>query len=153
MVSPSDWWFSNNALCGWKVQFGNDSPFRTVSRCGQLLVYRPDFGPSSFVSLSQPVRQVSLQTQRGLAALPASKLNVLKPRFPIRWCQCPRPSGPSCRHLYSVIGACQWGAFLEPIHHKGVPLGSGRHPSSQHGRASANVINTMVKSTLLWLSP
>ena len=91
----------------------------------------PHCEPSSFVSLSQPVRQVSLQTQRGLPALPASKLNVLKPRFPIRWCQCPRPSGPSCRHLYSVIGACQWGAFLEPIPHKGDPLGSGRHPFSR----------------------
>ena len=110
MVSRSDWRFSNNALCGWKHQFRNDSPFRTVCRCGQLLVYLPDFGPSSFVSFSQPVRQVSLQTQRGLAALPA--------RFPIRLCQCPRPLNPFCRHLYSVIGACQWGAFLEPILHK-----------------------------------
>ena len=24
MVFPSDWWFSNSALCGWKDQFGND---------------------------------------------------------------------------------------------------------------------------------
>ena len=53
-----------------------------VSRCGQLLVYLSDFGPSSFVSLSQPFRKVSLQTQRGLTALPASMVNVLNPRFP-----------------------------------------------------------------------
>ena len=84
MGSRSDWWFSNSVLFGWKDQFGNDSPFRTVSRCGQLLVYLLDFGPSSFVFLSQPVRQVYLQTQRGLLALPASKQNVLRPRFPIR---------------------------------------------------------------------
>ena len=70
----------------------------------------------SFISLSQPVRQVSLQTRKGLAAVPASKQNVPNPRFPICWCQCLRPSGPSCRHLYSVIiEACQWGAFPELI--------------------------------------
>ena len=82
MVSHSDWKLSNSALCGWKDQFGNDSPFCTVSRCGQLLTYLVDFGPSSSVSLSQHVLQVSLQTQGGLAALLASKLNDLKPRFP-----------------------------------------------------------------------
>ena len=49
MVSRSDWLFSNSVVCGWKVQFVNDSPFRTVSKCGQLLIYLPGFGPSSFV--------------------------------------------------------------------------------------------------------
>ena len=63
----------------------------------------PGFGPSSFVSLSQPVRQVYFQTGKGLAALPASKLNALKPRLPIRWYQWPRPSGLSCRHLHAAI--------------------------------------------------
>ena len=115
IVSLSDWWFSNRALCGWKVQVWNDSPFWAVSSCGLLLVYLPDFGPSSFVSLPPPVRQVSLQN-------PASKLSGLRPGFPIRWWKCPRPSGPSCRHLYSVIGACQWGALLELILRKGDPL-------------------------------
>ena len=65
------------------------------------LIYLPGFGPSSCVSLFQPVRQVYFQTRKGLAALPASKLNALKPRFPIRWYQWPRPSGLSCRHLHS----------------------------------------------------
>ena len=78
----------------------------------------------------------ALQKQRGLAALLASKLNVLKQRFPIRWCQCPRLSGPSRRHLYSVIGAWQWGDFLEVILHKGNRLGSSRPPFSQHGATS-----------------
>ena len=137
-MSSSDCWFLNSALCGWKDQFGNYSPFRIMSRC-QLLDYFSDFGSSSFGSLSQPVQQVSLQTRRRLALLLTFRLNVLKPRCPIRWCQCLRPSDPSCRHLYSVIGFCQWGAFLEPIVRKGDPLGSGRHPFSQHGQASANV--------------
>ena len=35
-----------------------------------------------------------------LLHMPASKVNVLKPRFPIGWRQCLRPSGPSCRQLY-----------------------------------------------------
>ena len=103
MVLRSDWWFSNSALCGWKDQFGNNSPLHAVSRCGQLLVYLPGFGPSSFVSLSQLVRQVYFQTRKGLAALPASKLHALKPRFPIRWYQWPRPSGLSWRHLHAAI--------------------------------------------------
>ena len=103
MVLRSDWWFSNSALCGWKDRFGNNSPLHAVSRCGQLLVYLPGFGPSSFVSLSQLVRQVYFQTRKGLAALPASKLNALKPRFPIRWYQWPRPSGLSWRHLHAAI--------------------------------------------------
>ena len=60
MVSRSDWKRSNSALCSWKDQFGNDSLFCTVSRCGQLLAYLPDFGPSSSVSLFQLVQQVSL---------------------------------------------------------------------------------------------
>ena len=37
VVSRSDWLFSNSALCGWKDQFGNDRPSRTVSRCGEGL--------------------------------------------------------------------------------------------------------------------
>ena len=78
----------------------------------------------------------ALQKQRGLAALLASKLNVLNQRFPIRWCQCPRLSGPSRRHLYSVIGAWQWGDFLELILHKGNRLGSSRPPFSQHSATS-----------------
>jgi len=82
-----------------------------VSRCGL-----PGSRLSSFISLSQPVRQVSLQTRKGLAVVPASKQNVPNPRFPICWSQCLRPSGSSCRHLYSVIiEACQWGAFPELI--------------------------------------
>ena len=36
-MSRSDWLFSNSDLCGWKDQFGNDSPSRTVSRFGQGL--------------------------------------------------------------------------------------------------------------------
>ena len=36
-MSRSDWLFSNSALCGVKDQLGNDSPSRTVSRCGQGL--------------------------------------------------------------------------------------------------------------------
>ena len=51
IVLCSDRLFSNSVVCGWKVQFVNDSPFRTVSKCGQLLIYLPGFGPSSFVCL------------------------------------------------------------------------------------------------------
>ena len=40
----------------------------SVSRFDQLLAYLLDFGPYSFVSLSQPVRYMSFQTQRDLAA-------------------------------------------------------------------------------------
>ena len=40
MVSHSDLRFSNIALRDWKDQFVN-GPFRTLSRCGQLLVYLP----------------------------------------------------------------------------------------------------------------
>ena len=76
MVSRSDWWFLNSALCGWKDHSGMPVPSFTVSRFGQLLVYLPEFGPSSFVSLSQPIRQVSLRTPRGLTALLASNLNI-----------------------------------------------------------------------------
>ena len=99
---------------------------------------------SSFVSLSHPVQQASLQTRGGLTLLLASRLSVLKPRFPIRWCQCPRPSDPSCKHLYSAIGAYQWGAFLESILREGDPLGSGRDPFLQHGQASAIVSVSVV---------
>ena len=99
---------------------------------------------SSFVPFSHPVRQVSLQTRRGLTLLLASSLNALKPRFPIRWCQCPRPSDPFCRHLYSVIGACQWGAFLESILRGGDRLGSGCNPFLQHGQAGAIVSVSVV---------
>ena len=85
---------------------------------------------SSFASLSQPFRQVSLQTRRGHAALHAclqaerSEANVF---HPLR-SKCPRRSGPSCRHLCSIIGACQSAAFLELILRKADPLGTGRHP-------------------------
>lgn len=35
-----------------------------------------------------------------------------------RWCQCPRPSVPPAdMHLYSIIGACQWGSFLPVVYH------------------------------------
>ena len=134
-VSCSDWWFSDRALCGWKDQFGNDSSFHTVSRCGQLLVYFPDFGPSpSFVFLSQPWQSIFWNLERPKAALPAclqaecSEANVSHSLLSI----CPRPSCPSCRHLYSVI-------FLAPatgvlsfalILFKGDPLGSGHCPIS-----------------------
>ena len=36
------------------------------------------------------------------------------------------------------------GRFLEPILRKGDPLGSGRHPFSEHGQASANVSVSVV---------
>lgn len=41
MVSRFDLWFSNIALRGWKDQFGNDSLFRTLSRCGQIGFLQP----------------------------------------------------------------------------------------------------------------
>ena len=170
-MSRSDFWFSNSALCGWKEQFRNyinffqllvylsDNVF--VPRISHVkgLHVRAKFLPvpddrtssivlahpaSSFVTLSHPVQQVSLQTRRGLTLLLASSLNVLKPRFPIRWCQCPRPSDPFCRHLYSVIGACRWGAFLESILREGDRLGSGRNPFLQHGQAGAIVSVSVV---------
>ena len=101
-----------------KTNSGMTVPFAqwadVVSRCGL-----PGSRLSSFISLSQPVRHVSLQTRKGLAAVPSSKQNVPNPWFPVCWCQCLRPSGPSYRHLYGVIiEAGQWGAFPELILNK-----------------------------------
>ena len=82
---------------------------------------------SSFISLSQPVRQVSLQTRKGLVAVPAFKLIVPNPRFTICQWQCSRASGPSCRHLYSVnIEACHWALSQSLFSVKEIFLGSGR---------------------------
>lgn len=69
----------------------------TVSRSSQLLVYHLGFGPSLFLSLFEPIQQ-------GLFKLGEAFLS---------WCQCPRPSVPPAdMHLYSIIGACQWGSFF-----------------------------------------
>ena len=133
MVSCSDWWFSDRALCGWKDQFGNDSSFHSVSRCGQLLVYLPDFGPSpSFVFLFQPVRQsIFWNLERPKAALPASKLNVLKPMFPIHCCQ--NAQGlhvPLADIFIAQLGPATGVLSFELILFKGDPLGSGHCPIS-----------------------
>ena len=72
----------------------------TVSRFDQLLA----------ISLISDLTRLSLclslfgrclfKLRETLLHMPASKVSVLKPRFPIRWRQCPRPSGTSCRQLY-----------------------------------------------------
>ena len=84
MVSRSDWW-SNSTLCGWKDQFGNNSPFRTVSRCGQLLVHLHDLGfPRLSLCLSLFGRCLFKLKEALLHCRPTGIQNVLKPRFPIR---------------------------------------------------------------------
>ena len=79
MVSRSDWLFSNSVVCGWKVQFVNDSPFRTVSKCGQLLI--PGFGPSSFVCpfVSACPTSVSSNSERPCRIEVCSKRRFCRP--------------------------------------------------------------------------
>ena len=105
-VSHSDWWFTSSTLCGWKDHFRNNSPFCTVSRSSQLLVYLLGFGPSLFLSFFSAYSARSLQTQKGLAALPASKHNI---DVNAQGHQVPFAD----MHLYSIIGACQWGSFCQ----------------------------------------
>ena len=70
-------------VCGWKDQFGNDSPFRTVSRCDQFAGLSRCF-QALFV---QPVQKVSLQTEKGLADClsPSSTFWSQRTGFPICW--------------------------------------------------------------------
>ena len=57
----------------------------TVSRFDQLLAYLLDFGPYSFVSLCLSLfGRCLFKLRETFLHMPASKVSVLKPRFPIR---------------------------------------------------------------------
>lgn len=108
-VPHSDWWFLSSTLCGWKDHFRNNSPFCTVSRSSQLLVYLLGLGLPCFSLFFCLFSKVFSNSERPccFACFKAE-----------RWCQCPRPSVPPAdMHLYSIIGACQWGSFLPVVYH------------------------------------
>lgn len=65
-VPHSDWWFTSSTLCGWKDHFRNNSPFCTVSRSSQLLVYLLGFGPSLFLSIFLPIQQGLFKLRKAL---------------------------------------------------------------------------------------
>ena len=65
-VPHSDWWFTSSTLCGWKDHFRNNSPFCTVSRSSQLLVYLLGFGPSLFLSFFLPIQQGLFKLRKAL---------------------------------------------------------------------------------------
>lgn len=90
-VLHSDWWFSNSTLCGWKDHLfsGKTVPSAQwadlVSCWGISLV----LGLPCFSLFFCLFSKVSSNSERPSCSA------CFKAE---RWCQCPRPSGPSCRH-------------------------------------------------------
>ena len=76
-VPHSDWWFTSSILCGWKDHFRNNSPFCTVSRSSQLLVYLLGFGPSLFLSIFLPIQQGLFKLRKALLLCPLQSLTLM----------------------------------------------------------------------------
>ena len=130
LVSRSDWWFLNSALCGWKDHSG-------MTVLSSVWVDLVSFWS---ISLNSGLHRLSLCLSpfgKCLFRLGEALLQCLPPSLTL--ITMAKTFRSSCGHLKGVIEACQWGVFLELILRKGNPLGSGRHPFPQHAQASANV--------------
>ena len=130
MVSCSDWWFLNSALCGWKDHSGMPVPSFTQWA---------DLVSCWSISLNSGLPRLSLCVSlfgKCLFGLREALLHCLPPTWTLM--SMPKAFSSLLRTSLKRNWGLPMGRFLELILRKGNPLGSGHHPFSQHGQARAN---------------